>query len=230
MNHLYFFDKNNGNTLKLIPSEETIVKNEFINNLALNNNNLFYLNTYGSLYSININNLNLNWFQNFNQSLDINPSNLFEGNGLVSIDNKLILSTDKNIYILDTSTGAILFRKNLSSSINPIILGKNIFLVTNNNLLISIDLETFELIYSFDINQKVADFLKSKKYKLQFQNIMIVNNKIFIYLKNSYILKFDLYGNLEKIDKLPAKLNSNPIVVDNSILFLNKQNKLTIVN
>ena len=65
---------------------------------------------------------------------------------------------------------------------------------------------------------------------LQFQNIMIVNNKIFIYLKNSYILKFDLYGNLEKIDKLPAKLNSNPIVVDNSILFLNKQNKLTIVN
>ena len=72
MNHLYFFDKNNGNTLKLIPSEETIVKNEFINNLALNNNNLFYLNTYGSLYSININNLNLNWFQNFNQSLDIN--------------------------------------------------------------------------------------------------------------------------------------------------------------
>ena len=41
MNHLYFFDKNNGNTLKLIPSEETIVKNEFINNLALNNNNLF---------------------------------------------------------------------------------------------------------------------------------------------------------------------------------------------
>ena len=196
----------------------------------MNNNNLFYLNTYGSLYSININNLNLNWFQNFNQSLDINPSNLFEGNGLVSIDNKLILSTDKNIYILDTSTGAILFRKNLSSSINPIILGKNIFLVTNNNLLISIDLETFELIYSFDINQKVADFLKSKKYKLQFQNIMIVNNKIFIYLKNSYILKFDLYGNLEKIDKLPAKLNSNPIVVDNSILFLNKQNKLTIVN
>ena len=142
----------------------------------------------------------------------------------------MILSTDKNIYILDTSTGAILFRKNLSSSINPIILGKNIFLVTNNNLLISIDLETFELIYSFDINQKVADFLKSKKYKLQFQNIMIVNNKIFIYLKNSYILKFDLYGNLEKIDKLPAKLNSNPIVVDNSILFLNKQNKLTIVN
>ena len=95
MNHLYFFDKNNGNILKLIPSEETIVKNEFINNLALNNNNLFYLNTYGSLYSININNLNLNWFQNFNQSLDINPSNLFEGNGLVSIDNKLILSTDK---------------------------------------------------------------------------------------------------------------------------------------
>ena len=230
MNRLYFFDKNNGNTLKLVPSEETIVKNEFINNIALNNNNLFYLNTYGSLYSININNLNLNWFQNFNQSLDINPSNLFEGNCLVSIYNKLILSTNKNLYVLDISTGAILFKKNLSSSINPVVLGKNVFIVTNNNLLVSIDLETFEIVYSFDINQKVSDFLKSKKYKLKFHNIMIVNSKIYIYLKNSYILKFNLNGNLEKIDKLPSKLNSNPIVADNSILFLNKQNKLTIVD
>ena len=59
---------------------------------------------------------------------------------------------------------------------------------------------------------------------------MIVNSKIYIYLKNSYILKFNLNGNLEKIDKLPSKLNSNPIVADNSILFLNKQNKLTIVD
>ena len=230
MNRLYFFDKNNGNTLKLVPSEETIVKNEFINNIALNNNNLFYLNTYGSLYSININNLNINWFQNFNQSLDINPSNLFEGNCLVSIYNKLILSTNKNLYVLDISTGAILFKKNLSSSINPVVLGKNVFIVTNNNLLVSIDLETFEIVYSFDINQKVSDFLKSKKYKLKFHNIMIVNSKIYIYLKNSYILKFNLNGNLEKIDKLPSKLNSNPIVADNSILFLNKQNKLTIVD
>ena len=54
-NGLYFFNKSNGNSLKLIPTEEVKVKNQFNNNLSLiNNENLLFLNTYGSLYSINL--------------------------------------------------------------------------------------------------------------------------------------------------------------------------------
>ena len=78
-NDLHFFNKTNGEIIKLIPTEENIVKNEFINNLAISENNLFYLNTYGSLYSINMNNLNIEWFLNLNESLDLNSSNLFYG-------------------------------------------------------------------------------------------------------------------------------------------------------
>jgi hypothetical protein len=48
---LFFFNKKNGEILKLIPTEETIIKNKFINNLSLNKK-IFFLNTYGSLYSI----------------------------------------------------------------------------------------------------------------------------------------------------------------------------------
>ena len=39
---IYFFDKNNGDTIKLIPTEETIVKNEFINNLSMSDKYLFF--------------------------------------------------------------------------------------------------------------------------------------------------------------------------------------------
>ena len=35
---------------------------------------------------------------------------------------------------------------------------------------------------------------------------MIVNNKIFIFLKNSYVLKFSLNGKLKKYNKLPSKI------------------------
>ena len=48
---------------------------------------------------------------------------------------------------------------------------------------------------------------------------MIINDKIFIFLNNSYILKFKINGNLDEIDKLPSKINTNPIFIDNSILF-----------
>ena len=39
----------------------------------------------------------------------------------------------------------------------------------------------------------------------------MLNGKIFIFLKNSYVIKFELNGNIEKIVKLPFKINSNPI-------------------
>ena len=37
----------NGNILKMITTEETIIKNKFINNISLINDNTFFLNTYG---------------------------------------------------------------------------------------------------------------------------------------------------------------------------------------
>ena len=51
-NNLYIIDKNSGDNLKLIPTEETIIKNNFINNLSADDENLYFLNTYGSLYCI----------------------------------------------------------------------------------------------------------------------------------------------------------------------------------
>ena len=41
-NNLFFFDKFSGDTIKLIPTEETVIKNQFINNLSLSRENLFF--------------------------------------------------------------------------------------------------------------------------------------------------------------------------------------------
>ena len=38
---------------------------------------IFFINTYGSLYSINKNNYKLNWFLNLDQTVDMNLNNLF---------------------------------------------------------------------------------------------------------------------------------------------------------
>ena len=72
--------------LKMIPTEEIALKNQFSNSLSLNKeqNLLFFLNTYGSLYSINTNSMSVNWFINLNQSSNINQSNLFSSNQIVN--------------------------------------------------------------------------------------------------------------------------------------------------
>ena len=59
---------------------------------------------------------------------------------------------------------------------------------------------------------------------------MILDNKIFIFLENSYVLKFEMNGDLYAINKLPEKISSDPIIIDNSIIFLNKKKKISIVN
>ena len=53
-NNLYFINKEDGSVIRLIPTEEVIVSNQFINNISLTKNSTLFLNTYGTLYSISM--------------------------------------------------------------------------------------------------------------------------------------------------------------------------------
>ena len=47
-NDLFFLEKTSGEIIKLIPTEETKIKNDFVNNLSINGDYCFFLNNYGS--------------------------------------------------------------------------------------------------------------------------------------------------------------------------------------
>ena len=229
-NMLFYFNKKTGEKIRSIPSEETIVKNEFINNLSLTFKNLFFLNSYGSLYSINNNNMRINWFVNLNKSLDINPANLFTGKEIIHSNNKIIVTTNDNLYVINAVSGSTIFKKNFTSLVKPLVIKDYIFLISRNNLLISINLNNGEIIYSYNINQKIAEFLNTKKKKVEFMKILMANNSILIFLKNSYVVKFDVNGNIKEIFKLPIKMNSNPKIINNSLIYLDKKNKIIIID
>ena len=60
--------------------------------------------------------------------------------------------------------------------------------------------------------------------------MMMINNKIFIFLKNSYTLIFNVNGDLMGVKKLPSKLKSNPIIIKESLIFLDQKNRISIIN
>ncbi len=229
-NDLLILDKESGNLIKLIPSEETAFNNQFENNIALSDRDIFFLNTYGSLYSINKNNFKINWFINLNKSLDLNLTNLFYGSNIVSYGDKILLSSNENFYILDNKTGSILKKKNFSSNFKPIIINDYIFLITKNNLLIAIELQNGKIIYSYDIAEKVAKFINTKKKNLNIKSFIFANNKVFVFLKNSYVIEFEINGEITEVTKLPSNLKSQPIIIDNYLLYLNKKKKLVSIN
>ena len=92
------------------------------------------------------------------------------------------------------------------------------------------NLQTGTIIYSYEISQKVAKFINSKKKSLGIKNLMLVNNALFVFLNNSHIIKFNIRGEIDETIKLPSHLNSQPIFIDNFLLYLNKKNKLLLIN
>ncbi len=229
-NNLLFIDKRSGEIFKKIPTEETLVNNDFENNLSLNANSIFFLNTYGSLYAIDNERMRINWFLNLNRSIDLNPNNLFSSKQIVSDGNNIVISTEDKTYIINANNGSIMFKKEFSAKLKPLIVGNYLFIITKNNFLVCTDLKTGNLVYSYNINQKIADFMKTKKKEVVLKDITMANDRILLFLENSYVLRFNVNGNLEEINKLPSKMKTLPIFVNNSIYFLDKKNRLTIVN
>ena len=228
-NSLLLINKENGEKIKIIPTEETTIKNNFINSLAANRDSFFFLNTYGSLYSISKKG-EIRWFVNLNRSLDINPNNLFSSNPLVLNQDKLIVSTDLYLYLLDINNGSILSKIAITSFFRPLISGENLFLVTKDYLLVSINLNSKKIVYSLDVSKNIADYLDTKKKSISLKSSAIVNNDIFLFLDNSYLVKFSSLGKIKEIIKLPSKLNSFPIFINDSIIYLNNKNKLLLLN
>ena len=53
----------------------------------------------------------------------------------------------------------------------------------DNNLLVATNLLTGKIIFSNDITVEVSDYLKLNKQNTEFQNLILADNKIFVFLK-----------------------------------------------
>ena len=62
--------------------------------------------------------MEIKWFVNLNQSLDINPSNLFMGNQIVNNNKRIVVNSNQSTFILDSETGMILSKKILVRMLN----------------------------------------------------------------------------------------------------------------
>jgi len=188
------------------------------------------MNTFGSLYSIDAKSLKMNWFLNINTSIDINLDNLFYSSEIKINNNNLIILTKNSLKVFNHLDGSMIFKIPINSLISPIINNDYIFLINNNNYLISIKLTTGEIIYSYKLDELISNFLGSKKKKIYIKFIKIINKQLFVFLDNSYIVKLSADGVVKDIIKLPKKINSNPIFIDETMIYLSKNNKFVMLN
>ena len=187
-NNLFIVDIRNGNILRKIPSEEILVKNNFVNNLSINKNNIFFLNTFGSLYSINKDDLKVNWFVNVNSSINSNLEKLFNSNEIKILKNNLIITTNNILQVFDSDNGSTKFKIPINSQVSPVVNNDYIFTITKNNYLVSVQISTGKIIYSYEINQLISNYLKTKKKEIDIKLITLINSQLFIFLDNASLI------------------------------------------
>ena len=125
--------------------------------------------------------------------------------------------------------GKIIFKFPITSIVKPIVSGKNLFLITKDNLLVCINLENGKIIYSIDISSEIANFLDAKKKTISVKSLSLAENNLLIFLNNSYLVVFNNLGKIKKIEKLKSDLKSFPIFINSSVLFFNKNNRLIVL-
>ena len=181
------------------------------------------------MYAVRSDSMQISWFLNLNQSKNFKDKSMFKGSEIIYKNGKVLILSNKFTYVVNSKNGTIIFKKNFSSPIKPIISNNYVFILSKNSLLISFNFINGNIIYSYDINKLIADFLKTEKNEVKPKNVIIANNKLFIFLENSYFLKVGLDGAIEKISKLPDKIVSYPIFINKSLLYLNNKNKISVV-
>ena len=152
-NQIILIDLKNGNKIDELYTQPSKTVSDFEGNLALDkNNNLLFLSTNGTLYSLNlINNKIMNWIQNFKPESDI----IFKGKPIIISNDKIIITTNNNITLLNDK-GVRLWSTNIKSNISPKISGNTIFTVDEDNFLVFIDVNNGNIIYSKNINLLLA--------------------------------------------------------------------------
>ena len=227
-NKVILIDLQNGKKIDELYTQPSKTVSKFESNLAVeNNNNLLFLSTNGTLYSLNlINKKVINWIQNFKSENEI----VYKGNPIIVKDNDIMISSRDSISLLNLN-GARIWDLNIKLSTAPVISGNTIFAINKDNFLILINKNTGNIIYSKNIHSMIKKDFK-KNFKKKINKLFLVNNKLLLISDNSYFIELNIEDitNVNSIKKNPFKISSDIIFLKNEMIFVSNSNRIYKVN
>ena len=208
-----------GSEIWNLKTEESLTRSNTKISTVIKNENIYFNNTIGDITAVNLksgqliwqlptqsNNISQNAFQLSNSELVINESSIF-------------FSNNKNeFYSIDTATGLINWKTEISSVLKPVVIGKLVITISEKGYLYLVDKKYGNIIR---INDLFKDYKDKKRKRIKPTGFFIALNRI--YLTNSdgkLIIANSNEGNILNIVRISGGKILQPFINENNLFLI----------
>ena len=227
-NTLRCFSVYDGSECWNLQTEESFTISDSKYSLIVVDDMVVLSNSIGDISAVDINTGLIGWQLPTQSSNITNETYDFKTSKLVSDNNSIFFSTNKDeFYSIDVKTGTINWINKVSSNITPIVIGNLIFTVSNEGYLFVVEKNKGNIV-------RITDLFKNYKIKKR-KNIkaigfVIGNTNLYLTKSDGKMIVVDLsLGNVISSEKISGSFTSEPFIFNNS-LFVIKNGSITQYN
>tara|TARA_B110000444_G_scaffold161100_1_gene150536 strand:- start:446 stop:1744 length:1299 start_codon:yes stop_codon:yes gene_type:complete len=220
-NTLKCYNFSDGKECWELKTEETFTMANSKLSLIIIKNDVIFSNSIGDITAVNINSGLITW-QLPTQSSDIlNETYNFKISKLVSDENSIYFSNNKNqFYSIDSKTGTINWINEINSNLTPLINGNLIFTISEEGYLYVLDKIKGNIIR---VNYLFQNYKLKVRKNIKPIGFSIGNTKLYLTNSDGKMIIVDLnLGNIIDIQKISGNFVSKP--------FIHNQNLYVIKN
>ena len=202
-----------------LKTEESLTKSNTQISIALDDKNIYFNNSIGDITAVDIKSGQLVWqLPTQNNNISQNAFQL-SNSELVINENTIFFSNNKNeFYSIDSATGLINWKTEISSDLKPVVIGKLIITISEKGYLYIIDKKSGNIIR---INDLYKNYKDKKRNQIKPTGFIVALNKI--YLTNSdgkLIIVNSNEGNILNVVKVSGSKILQPFINENNLFLI----------
>ena len=208
-----------GSEIWNLKTEESLTKSNTQISIALDDKNIYFNNSIGDITAVDIKSGQLVWqLPTQNNNISQNAFQL-SNSELVINENTIFFSNNKNeFYSIDSATGLINWKTEISSDLKPVVIGKLIITISEKGYLYIIDKKSGNIIR---INDLYKNYKDKKRNQITPTGFFVALNKI--YLTNSdgkLIIANSNDGNILNVVKVSGGKILQPFINENNLFLI----------
>ncbi|MDA7452852.1 PQQ-like beta-propeller repeat protein [Candidatus Pelagibacter ubique] len=208
-----------GSEIWNLKTEESLTKSNTKISIALDDKNIYFNNSIGDITAVDIKSGQLVWqLPTQNNNISQNAFQL-SNSELVINENTIFFSNNKNeFYSIDSATGLINWKTEISSDLKPVVIGKLIITISEKGYLYIIDKKSGNIIR---INDLYKNYKDKKRNQITPTGFFVALNKI--YLTNSdgkLIIANSNDGNILNVVKVSGDKILQPFINENNLFLI----------